>query len=145
MLTNRILEHMDRLLGPIGFDTAARPAPSYPPLNVWEDDDRLYVEAELPGLKREDLDVVVADGDQLTIAGTRKPCGPPNGSWLRQECGYGRFSRTITLPAAGDADAVEARYESGVLALTLPKSEAAKPKRIAVTAAEPAALPAAGE
>ena len=145
MLTNRIIEHMNRVFGPIGFDDAARPAPAYPPLNVWEDDDHLYVESELPGLKREDIDVAVADGDQLTIAGVRKPCGPENGAWLRQECWYGRFSRTVTLPTVVDADGVEARYDAGVLTLTLPKSEAAKPKRIAVKAAEPAALPAAGE
>jgi HSP20 family protein len=143
MLMNRMIEHMDRLFGPIGFDDVAPSAPAYPPLNVWEDDDHLYVEAELPGLKREDIDVAVAEGDQLTIAGARKPCGPENGAWLRQECGYGRFTRTLTLPTVVDADGVEARYEAGVLTLTLPKSDAARPKRIAVKAAEPAALPAA--
>jgi HSP20 family protein len=145
MLMNRMLEQMDRLFGPIGFDGAARMAPPYPPLSVWGDDDHLYVEAELPGLTREDLDVAVAEGDQLTIAGVRKPCGPENGSWLRQECWYGRFSRTVTLPTAVNPDAVEARYEAGVLSLTLPKSEAAKPKRIAVKGAGPAALSSAEE
>ena len=64
---------------------------------------------------------------------------------MRQECGYGRFSRTVTLPTPVDPDAVEARYEAGVLTLTLPKGAAAKPKRIAVRAADPTALPASRE
>lgn len=143
MWTNRVFEQMDRLFGPIGFDAAApatRPA-AYPPLNVWEDDDNLYVEAELPGLSADAIDVAVADGDQLTVAGERTPCGPAGGVWLRQECGYGRFARTVTLPTMVDPDGVEARYEAGVLTLTLPKSAAARPKRIEVKPA--AALPAA--
>jgi len=142
MWTNRVFEQMDRLFGPIGFDAgpAARPA-AYPPLNVWEDDDNLYVEAELPGLSADAIDVAVADGDQLTVAGERRPCGPAGGAWLRQECGYGRFTRTVTLPTMVDPDGVEARYEAGVLMLTLSKSAAARPKRIEVRPAE--ALPAA--
>jgi HSP20 family protein len=143
MWTNRLFEQMDRLFGPIGFDSPqAFPAP-YPPLNVWEDEDNLYIEAELPGLKPEDIDVSVAEGDQLTIAAQRTPNAPEGGAWLRQECGYGRFSRTITLPAEVNAEAVEASSEAGVLTITLPKMEEAKPKKVAVKASGPAALPAA--
>ncbi len=143
MWTNRIFEHMDRLFGPAGAGTPA-PAPAFPPLSVWEDDNSLYVEAELPGLRADEIEVALAEGDQLTVAGVRRPCGPEGGTWLRQECWHGRFSRTVTLPTIVDADGVEARYEAGVLTLTLPKSEAVKPKRIAVRAADSAALPAAG-
>ena len=128
----------DRVGGP---QTLPRVA-GFPPLNAWEDDDNLYVEAELPGLKPEDIDVTVTEGDQLTISGERRPCAPEGGGRLRQECGYGRFTRTITLPAEVDADAVEANYEAGVLTLTLPKMEEAKPKKITVRAAGPAALSA---
>src|SRR5215218_3860234 len=113
MWANRIFEHMDQLFGGLGFDAPARPAAPYPPLNVWEDDDNLYVEAELPGLKREDIDVSVTGGDQLTIAGAREPCAPDGAAWLRQECGYGRFTRTVTLPTPVDSDEVEAKYEAG--------------------------------
>lgn len=142
MWTNRLFEQMDRLFGPIGFDSPqAFPAP-YPPLNVWEDEDNLYVEAELPGLKPEDIDVSVTERDQLTITAQRTP-NAPEGAWLRQECGYGRFSRTITLPAEVNADAVEAGCDAGVLTITLPKMEQAKPKKIAVKASGPAALSAA--
>lgn len=144
MWANRLFEHMDRVFGPISFD--GRPFPqvaAYPPLNLWEDEDNFYIEAELPGLKNEDIDVSVTEGDQLTISGSRTPIAPNGGSWLRQECGYGRFSRTITLPAEVDANAVEAKYEAGVLTLTLPKMEQAKPKKIVVQAGGPAALSAA--
>jgi HSP20 family protein len=143
MWTNRLFDQMDRLFGPIGFD-ASQPfpvAPAFPALNVWEDDDNLYVEAELPGLKPEDIDASVSEGDQLTIAGERKPGG--EGRPLRQECWYGRFSRTVTLPTNVNADEVEASYDGGVLTLTLPKMEEAKPRRITVKTADHAALPAA--
>jgi len=134
MFANRLLEHMDRLFGPVGFDV---PVPAYPPLNVWEDAEHYYVESEIPGMKLDDIQVSVAEGNQLTIAGKRTLSGPENATWLRQECGAGGFVRVVTLPAAVDPDKVEARYESGVLTLTLPKSDAGKPRRIAVKAAVP--------
>lgn len=146
MWTNRLFEQMDRLFGQVGFD-APQPMPkaaAFPPLNLWEDDDNLYIEAEIPGLKAEDIDVSVAEGDQLVIAGLRKPCAPESGTWLRQECGYGRFTRTVTLPSDVDAEGVEANYEAGILTITLPKMEQAKPKRIAVKASNSAPLSISG-
>jgi HSP20 family protein len=130
MLFNRIFNDMDRLFGPAGFAPAPAFAP-FPPINVWEDRDHLYAEAELPGMKLDDINVTLTEGDQLTVAGERKWAGP-DARWHRQECGYGQFSRTLTLPFPVDADHVEARYEAGVLTLTLPKAESARPKRIAV-------------
>jgi len=145
MWTNRIFEQMDRLFGPMGFDSpqAFPGVTPYPPLNVWEDENHLYIEAELPGLKPEDIDVTVTEGDQLTITGQRRPHAPEESAWLRQECGYGRFSRTITLPVPVNADEVEAASEAGVLTITLPKMEEAKPKKIVVKASGSASLPAA--
>jgi HSP20 family protein len=137
MFANRLFEQMDRLFGPVGFDSPDLSPPAYPPLGVWEDGDALYVEAEAPGLKAEDIGVSVADGDQLTISAERVP-PTDGGGWLYQECGYGEFSRTITLPVAVDPDAVEAKYEAGVLTIMLRKVEAAKPRRIAVKAERPA-------
>jgi len=139
MITNRIFDQMDRLFGPLGFDDPdlSPQAPAYPPLSVWEDEDALYVEAEIPGTKLEDIGVSVAEGDQLTIAGERNPSGPERAAYLHQERGYGEFARTITLPVAVDPDAVEAKYDAGVLTVTLCKSAALKPRRIAVKAAEP--------
>jgi len=140
MFANRLFEQMDRLFGPAGFDSPdlSPPAPAYPPLSVWEDEDALYVEAEAPGLKAEDIGVSVADGDRLTISAERTPPANDRGAWLYQECGYGAFARTITLPVAVDPDAVEAKYEAGVLTITLRKAESTKPRRIAVKAELPA-------
>lgn len=138
MWTNRIFDEMDRVFGPVGFDTAPAPA-AYPLLNVWEDDDQFLVEAEMPGLKLEDIDITVTERDRLTIAGERKPDADDGRVWHSQECGYGRFSRTVRLPAMVEPDRVDARYEAGILRLSVPKHEAAKPRRIRV---KPAELPA---
>jgi HSP20 family protein len=107
-------------------------SPTYPPLNVWADDDNVYVEAELPGMTQDQLEIFVSEGNQLTINGERRPCEMANTTWHRQERGYGKFSRTVTLPVLVEADRVEARLEQGVLRLTLPKSPAAKPRKISV-------------
>ena len=145
MFANRLLEQMDRLFGPAGFDSPdlSPVAPAYPPLSVWEDEDALYVEAEAPGLKAEDIGVSVADGDRLTIAAARVPPTNDRGTRLYQERGYGAFTRTVTLPVAVAPDAVEARYEAGVLTIALRKAEVAKPRRIAVKAELPALAEAA--
>ena len=134
MLTNRIFDEMNRLFDAAVADTFAAPA-AYPPMNLWEDDDNFYAEAEMPGLKLDDIQITVTQGDQLTISGERKPHADDNCAWHRQECGYGRFTRTVTLPAIVDVDKIEAGYDAGVLTLTLPKSEKAKPRRIAVKGA----------
>ena len=140
MWNNRIWDAMDRVFGsPVALADRTDGTPTtYPALNLWEDDENLFLEAELPGLSQERIEITVAEGDQLTIAGERQTSAPQGCIWHRQECGYGRFSRTVTLPVVVDADKVEAHYESGVLSVTLPKSEMAKPKRIAVKAAESA-------
>jgi HSP20 family protein len=134
MWTNRVLEEMDRLFGPIsaGLRSSWSTPNAFPAFNLWEDDDNLHVEAELPGLKQDQIEITVAEGDQLTVAGERQAPTAQGGVWHLQEGGYGRFSRTVTLPAVVDSDKVQAQYESGVLTLTLPKSEKAKPKRISV-------------
>ena len=106
----------------------------YPPLNVWQDADNLYAEAELPGVDLGGLEIYVTGGDQLSIKGERKPVEVQQGVWLRRERAFGKISRVLTLPIEVDANKVQARLSNGVLTLTLPKSEAAKPKKIAVKA-----------
>ena len=107
-------------------------APSYPPLNIWGDGDKVYAEAELPGMQLDHLEIYVTDENQLTIQGERRKLELDKGVWCGQERGFGRFSRTILLPVKVDADKVEARFEHGVLFVTLPKNEAAKARRISV-------------
>ena len=121
---------VDRLFGrPLIGTTAIAPA-----LNVWEDETAFYVEADLPDVAADKLDVTVKEGNRLTLVGERKPAEPANAVWHRQERFAGTFTRELTLPTPVDADKVEAKFEYGVLKLTLPKSEAARPRKIAVKA-----------
>lgn len=106
----------------------------YPALNVWEDTDHVYLEAELPGVEFKDLEIYVSGGNELTLKGERKPSVPEQGVWHRQERTFGVFSRSLTLPFPVDADKVEARLENGVLHIRLAKHEAAKPRKINVKA-----------
>jgi HSP20 family protein len=78
------------------------------------------------------LEIYVTEGNQLTIQGERRQRDLDKGLWYGQERGFGQFSRTVVLPVTVDADKVEAGFEHGVLLVTLPKSEAAKPRRISV-------------
>jgi HSP20 family protein len=101
-------------------------------LNVWEDEHAVYAEADLPGIDSAKLEVTVTEGNQLTVQGERAAPEVPGAVWIRQERPFGKFVRVIGLPALVDADKVEAKYENGVLRLTLPKHEAAKPRKIIV-------------
>ncbi|MCA9124052.1 MAG: Hsp20/alpha crystallin family protein [Planctomycetaceae bacterium] len=133
----RLHEEMNRLFGRYGRHTNGAREFShgvYPPLNLWEDAGKLYIEAELPGFKLEDLDIYVTGENQLSIKGERKPLELREGTWHRQERGYGSFARIIELPNAVDSEAVEAEFKHGVLTITLPKRESAKPRRIEVKA-----------
>jgi HSP20 family protein len=101
-------------------------------LGIREDADHLYVEFEMTGLKKEDFDISLHD-DNLTISGERKSESQKReGESFRSERHFGRFSRTVTLPSAVRTDGVSATYTDGVLTVTLPKAEEAKPHRIEV-------------
>ena len=103
-----------------------------PALDVREDKDNLVVKVELPGMKKEEIDVSLNDG-LLTISGERKAEEKVKDAEVyRAERFVGRFQRTVTLPSAVAADKVSAQYRDGVLTITLPKSEEAKPKQITV-------------
>lgn len=106
-------------------------ATGFPALNVWEDGDTLYAEAEVPGVKSEDIEVSVV-GSDLTIRGHRGPQTQEGVSYHRQERPVGEFTRVLRLPAEVDSSKVEASLSNGVLLIKLPKAEAAKPKKIKV-------------
>jgi HSP20 family protein len=121
------------------FDLTRIPEPrgiferSYSPaVDVAEDADRFEVLCDLPGTDIKDVEISVA-GSVLTIKGERKP-GREDGKTYREELRAGRFQRTIQLPMAVDPDKVEAVLKDGVLAVTLPKHEALKPRQISITA-----------
>lgn len=104
----------------------------YPPMNVTQDDNNFYIRAEVPGIKAADLSVS-ALRNRVTIAGKRElPKESDKVSYHRCERVEGEFSRTFTLPAEVAADKVEAKYADGILLLTLPKAEEAKPRQITV-------------
>jgi HSP20 family protein len=104
-----------------------------PALDVYEERDHFTVKAELPGMKKEDIEVSFHDGS-LSISGERKTeTKHEDAEVYRSERFFGRFQRTVSLPAAVAADQVKAAYKDGVLTITLPKTEEAKPKHIDVT------------
>jgi HSP20 family protein len=103
-----------------------------PALDLHEDKDNFVVKIELPGMKKEDIDVSLHDGS-LSISGERKGEEKFEGADVyRSERFIGHFQRTITLPAAVAADKIKAQYKDGVLTVTLAKAEEAKPKQIDV-------------
>jgi HSP20 family protein len=109
---------------------------AFPALNVWEEGDRLFVEAELPGLSTTDLDISVL-GDELTLKGSRGDAAAGEGvKYHRRERGVGAFTRVVKLPYEVVANDVRANLRDGVLLVTLAKAEAAKPRRIAVGSGE---------
>ncbi len=106
----------------------------YPKINLRDDADNVYVEALLPGVDPDSVDMNIL-GDTLTLAGERHdPAGESaNGrTWHRRERGTGKFLRSIELPVTIVAEQVKAEYSNGLLRVTLPKSAEAKPKKISV-------------
>jgi HSP20 family protein len=104
-----------------------------PPVDIYETPDRQVVlKAELPGLKREDIDLTV-ENTTLTIRGERKRDeGIADERYHRVERAYGSFTRSFTLPATIDGARVRADYRDGVLTVTLPTREEARPRQIQV-------------
>jgi HSP20 family protein len=103
-----------------------------PALDVYEQKDNLVVRAELPGMRKEDIEVSM-HANTLSISGERKHEETHKGQEVyRAERFFGRFQRSVTLPTVVAADKVKAQYKDGVLTITLPKSEEAKPRHIDV-------------
>lgn len=103
-----------------------------PAVDVYEDKDQFTVVAEVPGMKKEDLNITLQNG-VLTISGERKREEKKPDHGFRSERFVGRFQRSITLPASVDPSGVKATYQDGLLKVMLPKSEEAKPKQIEVS------------
>ena len=122
---------LGRLFGPT-FEPAFG-LRGWPRINLREDGDHLYVEALLPGVDPDKIDMNVL-GNTLTLSGERLPAdaGGNGRTWHRRERGTGRFLRTIELPVEIDSERVKAEYRNGLLCVTLPKAEAAKPKKVSI-------------
>jgi HSP20 family protein len=103
-------------------------------VDVREDADHLYVEAELPGFKKDEVDITL-ENQTLTISGERRetPAAENKGEWLLNERRYTRFLRSFTLPPTVSEQSVNAKLENGVLTITLNKREETKPRKITVS------------
>ena len=104
-------------------------------VDVREDGDHFYVEAELPGFKKDDVDITL-ENQQLTISAERKDEKReqgPKGELLLHERRYNRFVRSFTLPPTVDEQTVNAKLQDGVLLITLNKREETKPRKISVS------------
>jgi HSP20 family protein len=112
-----------------GIRTSGRGA--FPPVNVFEQGDDFAVVAELPGVKKEDLDVQVK-GATVRIQGKKVVDYDGEVSVHRRERAAGQFDRVVTLPAQIDAAKVKAEYRDGVLTLRLPRAESEKPRTVAI-------------
>jgi HSP20 family protein len=126
--SNRLEWLFDRVFSDDGV-FGSGPSWSNVPVALWEDDDHIHVEAELPGMTAQDVDITIQNG-MLFIRGERKPEGGRRYLYNGRACG--RFERVITLPCAVDThtDDVQATLTDGVLSVRLPRSPAAKPTKI---------------
>jgi HSP20 family protein len=104
----------------------------FPSVDVYQDKDNVIVTAEVPGLEQKDVDLSIT-GSTLALKGEKKQESEvKEENYHRIERSYGSFQRVIDLPCEVDADKVKAKLENGVLTITLPKSEAVKPKQISI-------------
>ena len=107
-----------------------------PVIDVFEKEDKYVVKAEVPGMKKEDIDISLL-GDTLTIRGEKTAeSESKKENYYHRERSYGSFFRAVALPSNVDADKIEANYADGVLEVVLPKTAEVKPKKIAVTCKE---------
>jgi HSP20 family protein len=126
---------LDRFLRkPSGFDLGTSAAGVFPPLNVFRNRDALVIKAEVPGVDPATLQVQV-EGRTLTIAGERPAPQKGTVSYHRRERRFGKFSRTLQLPNDVDGTKAVAECRNGVLTVTFPKHEEARPKQIRVQVA----------
>lgn len=137
----RMRETMHRLsqpsLGPgDGEEGAWGQATWMPPVDIYETEDAFVLEVELPGVTKDDVDIEFVE-NRLILRGAHRPKPEVKEEhYRRRERAYGRFERVFLLPTLIDRDKVTAQFQQGVLMLRLPKSEAAKPRRIPIADAE---------
>lgn len=129
----RMKREMDWLAGGLFGTSGLRQAHAgvFPAVNVTENKDNYFIRAELPGLNAGDLDIQ-STGNSLTISGERKISAEKEAKYHRREREAGKFSRVINLPEAINNEKIDAGLVNGILTVTIPKSEIAKPKKIAV-------------
>lgn len=114
----------------------SRPMREPMPVNVWEDDGSVYIEAEAPGLEEDGLDLTVS-GHELHLKGVRSPDDVPAGATpVLRERDVTSFSRVLDLPSEIDSERIEASLDRGVLTVSIPKCECARTRRVPVRRGE---------
>ena len=145
--TLSLQDQVNRLLNE-AFDRSSEEGgltPWAPAVDIYENEHELVVKADLPDIKPEELDIRV-ENNILTIRGERKfEKKVEEQNYLRVERTYGSFSRSFSLANTVNSEAIKAEYKDGVLTLTVPKREEAKPKQIKVNVTAPAAAAAAAK
>jgi HSP20 family protein len=135
---HQLRDEVDRLWNGVVGPAADGLLPAYfrsqPAANVWEQGDALLVEMELPGVKSDQVDISVAGGE-LSVKVNRPEIDQEGVTYHRRERPVGSFTRVLRLPVEVNADKVEAELHDGVLLITLPKAESAKPRKINVASA----------
>ncbi len=127
-------DEFNRFFEDFGLGSAVAQEDFSPAMDIRETDEAYIVEADVPGIKREDVKIEIND-DVLTIKGERKVEQEENKKdYRRIERQYGSFRRSVSIPDGIQHDAVEAKFVDGVLRVTLPKREDTKPRRIEVKA-----------
>jgi HSP20 family protein len=127
---NRLAREMDSMFGNQWSQSSDLWAP---PVDVEETADHIVLSAELPGMKRDQMDIELEDG-VLTIQGEKKEAAKDEGTQgLLYERRWGSFTRRFTLPRAVDASSITASYEDGILTIRVPKAEEAKGRKIEIT------------
>ncbi len=124
---------VDSSMGSDWFGSRTAGAGAYPPVNVFSEGEDFVVVAELPGVKKEDLDIQVR-GDTLRIKGKKTVAAEAKASVHRRERSAGDFDRTLTLPAQLEAGKVSADYRDGVLTIRLPRAESERPRTVTINA-----------
>lgn len=102
---------------------------SYPPLNIIEDENNIYVRAEVPGISIEDMEITITDKN-IVLKGERKL---PEGRYFRQERPSGVFQRIVSINTTVDVDKVTASTKDGILNIVIPKSESSVPRKVGIT------------
>jgi HSP20 family protein len=130
-----VRNEMSRMFGwPAGHvdSEALSDTPWIPAVDIVQEGDHYVVKADLPGMKKDEIEITL-NGDTLTVSGEKKrETETKDDSRYRSERYYGKFSRSLVLSSAVDTNKIEAAYKDGVLSVTIPKSEEARPKQIKI-------------
>src|SRR5262245_19692294 len=124
------LQPFDRAFTKLFPETSGKWSPA---ADIWEDDEKIVVSLDVPGMTQKDISIEVNNG-VLTVCGERKfeRKDEKGGRFHHRESHYGAFERAFYLPDTVEAEKIDATYANGVLTLTLPKAEKAKPRQISV-------------